>query len=149
MTLTGRPTMSHTATTTVTTVLLVVAATSLTGCSQIGGFAHGESTTHAATRSDLADAPTWVPDDATDITVVTGTRGSGERSAPSSMVFRSEDGVVSGLCERLERGSAPTMHVAGAPDPYASDEVTKCGAWSMIANGDRWLAWTPNPNDGE
>jgi hypothetical protein len=135
-------------TTTLAIGTLAVATLALTGCAQLSGIARGEATTHVETRADLEDAPAWMPGDATDITVVVGTKG-GSGSAPSSTVFTSADGVTSDRCETVPRKSAPTVTISGAPDPYAAEQVTKCGAWSMISDGDRWHAWTPNPNDGE
>lgn len=125
-----------------------VAALAISGCTQLSGIARGEATTHVDTRAELTDAPAWMPADATDISVVVGTK-SGSSPAPTSTVFTSARGVPSDACERVPRNSAPTMTISGAPDPFAANQVTKCGAWSMISVGDRWHAWTPNPNDGE
>lgn len=127
---------------------LAVAALALSGCSQLSDLAHGRATTHADARADFADAPAWMPEDATDITAVVGTKG-GSGAAPSSTVFTSTDGVTSDRCETVLRNSAPVVTIPGAPEVYAAKEATKCGAWSMISDGDRWHAWTPNTNDGE
>ncbi|MEK6309516.1 MAG: hypothetical protein V4737_03305 [Curtobacterium sp.] len=135
-------------TTTLAIGTLAVAALALTGCAQLSGIALGEATTHVETRADLEDAPAWMPADAEDITVTVGTEGS-SGSAPSSTVFTSKDGVTSDRCTTVPRKSAPTMSISGAPDPYAAEQVTKCGAWSMTSEGTRWLAWTPNTEDEE
>jgi len=140
--------MLRTTTTVLTAGVLALAAVSLTGCSALGDAAHGRVTSEASTRADLASAPAWLPSDAADITAVSGTGGKESATKPTTMVFTSRDGVTADDCTTTPRKSAPTMDVDGAPDVYSATSVVQCGGWSMTADGDRWVAWTPNPGDG-
>lgn len=137
----------------ITKVLALGAVTAgalgLSGCAQFSDAAHGEARSHADGRADLRDAPSWLPADATDISTVVGTKSSDPATAPKSMLFTTEDGVTADRCEQVPRMSAPSLTFDEAPDPYAAQEVTKCGAWSMTSRGTRWLAWTPNTEDGK
>lgn len=130
---------------------LSIAALALAGCAQLSDIAHGKSTTHVDTRAALKAPPEWLPSDASDITVVTGTNGGDTSTPPTTVLFTSAEGVVSDRCADVERNSAPTMTLdePDAPEEYTAETVTRCGAWSMVAKGDRWLAWTPNTADGE
>lgn len=127
---------------------LALVAVSLTGCSAFGDLAHDRVTAEASTRADLESPPAWMPVDARDISSVTGTGGKASDTRPTTLVFTSRDGVTADGCTTAPRESAPTMDVDGAPDVYSATSVLRCGGWSMLSEGDRWVAWTPNPGDG-
>jgi hypothetical protein len=140
--------VSHTPTKPLMIAALALCVVSLTGCSALSDTMHDEVTGHADTRADLASAPAWMPSDAKDITSVTGTGAKDASEAPKTIVFTSPAGVTAEDCETVPRKSAPVMTVPEAPDAYAAETVVRCGDWSLVSKGNRWVAWTPNTGDG-
>jgi hypothetical protein len=113
----------------------------VSGCAAIYDVAHGKATATYTTATELAgdqgDDVAWVPEDATEIEVVTSTRTEGT----ASIVFRSDDDL--GDCGATERLSAPTMVIESGPDVYAIDEVMVCGDWAVASSDGLFYGWTP------
>lgn len=74
----------------------------------------------------------------------------------TSTVEKAEDAVIlltsasdlADACTEVERQSAPSWTLDGAPDPYKAKTVFVCGGWSVMATDGGWYGWTPN-SDGE
>ncbi|MFJ6651433.1 hypothetical protein ACIQLJ_01385 [Microbacterium sp. NPDC091313] len=112
----------------------------LTGCAVVNDVAYGRAESSAANPAELAQtrgaALAWMPSDAADIRRVASTRADAE-----SLLFTS-DAALSG-CEPVERRSAPTMIIDGAPDVYPLSEVQLCGEWAVATVDGVSYAWTP------
>lgn len=119
---------------------------SLTGCSAASDALQREATHEFATHDELAEgwqreAP-WLPADAESIVARESVTGE-----PASVVAVSDNDLDPAQCAEVERLSAPTISIPGAPDAYAVDHVFACGAWSVMATEDGWFGWTPNHPD--
>jgi hypothetical protein len=132
------------------TVLLAILATisiaALTGCASIQGALQKESAAEFDTAADIADewdksAP-WLPEDATDIRIHQASEGD-----PAVLLSTSDAELDPSLCVEVERQSAATFTVDGAPDSYAADNVFACGDWAVIPADNGWYGWTPNHPD--
>ncbi|MDJ1114561.1 hypothetical protein [Microbacterium dauci] len=113
----------------------------VSGCAVVDDVVHGKAATTYSTAAELADdrdiAAAWLPDDATEIEVVSSTR----TADTASIVFRSDEGVRG--CVTTERRSAPTMVIDSGPDVYAIDEVMVCGDWAVVESDGLFSGWTP------
>jgi hypothetical protein len=123
-----------------------VAASLLTGCSSIQQTLQHESTGAYADAAALTEgwdktAP-WLPDDATDISVHESTQGE-----PASLLARSDSDLDTSQCTQVDRQSAPTFAIDGAPDIFTIDRVFACGDWAVVTTDDGWYGWTPNDPD--
>jgi hypothetical protein len=123
----------------------LLAVAGLAGCTAADDLLHGSITTTADGRDDISGgAPAWVPEDASDIRVVSGSRGDA-----TSMLLTSSADLDPAVCVEVPRLSAPTMQVEGAPDVYDKKVTTvfSCGDWSVLASPDGWYGWTPATED--
>lgn len=113
----------------------------LAGCSAFDATAHGSAETTYTGASGLAkehpEVASWLPSDATSITVVDSTR------ADDTMTVGFDSASAPDGCEAAERQSAPTMSVDTDVDVYAVDSVLVCGDWALARDADHWVAWTP------
>lgn len=117
----------------------------LSGCTAVDDLFHGRTATDAETRAEIAGgAPSWVPEDASDIRTVSGDKGDA-----TSILLVSADDLDPDLCTETARTSAPTMEVEGAPDVYDAELATvfSCGDWTVAASPDGWYGWTPATED--
>jgi hypothetical protein len=120
---------------------LIAMVCALAGCGVVDDVAHGRAEVSAESPDALAKARggavEWLPADAAQIKLVTSTRADDTES----ILFRSESGPVG--CATVERVSAPTMEISGAPDVYSIGEVELCGDWVVAHSDDVWYGWTP------
>jgi hypothetical protein len=122
----------------------LLAVAGLAGCTATNDLLHSTSTTHVDERTDMpGGAPSWVPEDASDIRIVTGTDGG----ATSVLLVSAAD--LNPACVETPRLSAPTVEVEGAPDVYDVKAATvfSCGDWTVAASPDGWYGWTPATED--
>jgi hypothetical protein len=134
-----------------TTLTLALAATAvsglvLTGCTSIQQAIRDESSGTYADADALAEnwnksAP-WLPDDASDISMHQTVNGD-----PASLLITSDADLDLAQCAEVERQSAPTFAIEGAPDAYKIDTVYACGDWAVVPTDDGWYGWTPNDPD--
>ncbi|RUQ98270.1 hypothetical protein [Labedella endophytica] len=136
---TRRTTLSLTLATT------AVAALALSGCSLQQTLQKESSGTYADSAALSAEwdktAP-WLPADATDISVHESTEGD-----PASLLATSDTDLDLSKCAEVDRQSAPTFAIDGAPDAYKIDTVFACGDWAVAPTDDGWYGWTPNHPD--
>jgi len=134
-----------------TSVLAVVGLTAslvaLTGCSSVEALlSQQESVTYATVaeaREGGLDAP-WLPGDATDIRMVRSTASN----APDAVVLvDSAAGLDPAVCAEVDRQSAPSYSIDGAPDVYRAETVYACGAWAVLVADGGWYGWTPSHPD--
>ncbi|MEN0024633.1 MAG: hypothetical protein AAGC61_15205 [Microbacterium sp.] len=127
--------------------LLLAAGVTLTGCSAYESLVHKQSTSAfddvAAFRQGAEVDAEWLPADATEITVRTSTV---DKAADAVILLTSASPLV-GDCAEVERYSAPSWTLDGAPDPYDAKTVFACGDWSVIETGTGWFGWTPNSDE--
>lgn len=126
--------------------LIAVGLLSLTGCSAYDSLVHKQATstfddTTAFDDGAEVDAE-WIPADATEITVRTSTM---EDAADAVILLTSGSDLSD--CTEVERYSAPSWVLDGAPDPYEAKTVFACGDWSVMASDDGWFGWTPNSEE--
>jgi hypothetical protein len=127
-------------------ILATISIAALTGCASIQGALQKESAVEFDTAADVADewdnsAP-WLPEDATDIRIHQASEGD-----PAVLLSISDTELDPSLCVEVERQSAATFAVDGAPDSYAADTVFACGDWAVIPSDNGWYGWTPNHPD--
>ena len=137
--------MSKITATIAASALVVLGAVTLTGCSAVNALVYNFTDATYADGSALADdlgtEIAWSPGDAQDIHV----RRSTTEDAPDVVVMMESSATLDPeLCREVERQSAPTWALDGAPDVYEFDTVTTCGDWSIVPTSDGWLGWTPN-----
>lgn len=134
----------NTRTTLAASALIAAGLVALTGCSAFDQIAHKQAT---STFDDVdgVDEGTdldagWLPSDATAITVRTSTIDD----AADAVILLASTSPLTGDCSEVERRSAPSWTLDGAPDVYDADTVFACGDWSVIPTDDGWYGWTPN-----
>ncbi|MCM3778095.1 hypothetical protein [Microbacterium hydrocarbonoxydans] len=124
--------------------LIAAGLLALTGCSAYDSLVHKYATTAFDDRSAFeADAEvdaSWIPTDATGITVRTSTL----EDAADAVILLTSDSPLSDDCREVDRYSAPSWVLDGAPDPYEAETVFACDDWSVIAGDGVWFGWTPN-----
>jgi hypothetical protein len=130
---------------------LVGAVVALPGCSVIDELLyHQKSMSFDSVDQLRADGDldaAWVPADASDIRIVESTRPEADNAA---VLLTSDLALDPDLCVEVERQSAPSYSIEGAPDPYDAKTVNvfACGPWSVIPAEGGWFGWTPNhPNE--
>jgi hypothetical protein len=111
---------------------------------------HSESESHFDDGAALFDSAvldandaTWLPTDASDITLRESTKS--DVTATAIIGFRSAAELVD--CEKTERRSLPAYNVDWAPDDkdiVAETTVMSCGDWVFIPTADGWFGWTPS-----
>jgi hypothetical protein len=113
----------------------------LGGCSAYEATVHGRAETAHASATSLAsehpDVASWLPPDATSITVVNSTRAE-----DTTTISYDSDTAPDG-CETVPRTSAPTMAVDADVDVYSTDSVLLCDTWAIAQDAGTWVAWTP------
>ena len=134
------------ATLALTLAATAVAALSLTGCTSIQQAIQDESSGTYADADALAEnwnktAP-WLPDDASEISMHQTVNGD-----PASLLLTSDADLDLSQCAEVERQSAPTFAIEGAPNAYKIDTVYACGDWAVVPTDDGWYGWTPNDPD--
>jgi hypothetical protein len=123
-----------------------LAVVSLSGCSAVDALLSKSVVTSYADASALGasgDAPAavdWMPADAGRIEL----RRAIDAEAPDGVLTFTADALHPDACAQVERRSAPAWGLDDTPDVYAIDSVWACGEWSVVPDGDDWLAWTPN-----
>ncbi|NYE18421.1 hypothetical protein [Microbacterium immunditiarum] len=122
-----------------------LAALALSGCAVIDELAYHQ---RSSSYEDLAAAPdsspahaAWVPDDAHSIRITESTQPD---AANAVVLVTSSSPLDPELCAEVDRQSAPSYAVDGAPDVYRADTVFACGEWSVVSSEDGWFGWTPN-----
>lgn len=125
-----------------------LAALALPGCAVIDELAyHQRSSSYeepaAAPESSPAHAA-WVPDDARSIRITETTQPD---AANAVVMVTSSSALDPEVCTEVDRQSAPSYTLDGAPDVYKADTVFACGEWSVVATEDGWFGWTPNHPD--
>ncbi|WP_144876737.1 hypothetical protein [Microbacterium sp. 1.5R] len=124
--------------------LIVAGLLSLTGCSAYDSLVHKYATSTfddaEAFAKDAAVDATWVPADATDITVRTSTL----EDAADAVILLTSESALPEECSEVDRFSAPSWVLDDAPDPYKAKTVFVCGDWSVVPSDDGWFGWTPN-----
>ncbi len=125
-----------------------VAGVALSGCAVIDELAyHQRSSSYedlaAASESSPAHAE-WVPDDARSIRITESTQPD---AANAVILLTSSSALEPEVCTEVDRQSAPSYTLDGAPDVYKADTVFACGEWSVVPAEDGWLGWTPNHPD--
>lgn len=127
--------------------LLLAAGVALTGCSAYESLVHKRTTSTFDDVSAFREAgeveADWLPGDATEITLRTSTV---DEAADAVILLTSASPLVGG-CTEVERYSAPSWTLDGAPDPYDDETVFACGDWSVIETGTGWFGWTPNSDE--
>lgn len=125
-----------------------IAALALPACSVVEEVAYQR---HASTFDDagaLRDAggldPAWIPADATSLQVLESTR---DGAADASVLLDSDAELDSAICAPVDRQSAPSLGIEGAPDVYAIDSAYACGEWTVTATDSGWYGWTPGHPD--
>lgn len=140
----------RTATLTLGLAGIVAATTALSGCAALEGVFTKQQSAEYATAADAGEAgidAEWIPADATDIRV---TRSTAADAPDAVVLLASAADLAPGVCAEVERQSAPSYSIDGAPDVYAADTVFACGAWSVVAADGGWYGWTPNhPHEAE
>lgn len=128
--------------------LIVVGALSLSGCSAFDSIVHKQSTSTfddaAAFAKGAGVDADWIPADSSQITVRTST----VEKAEDAVILLISASDLADACTEVERQSAPSWTLDGAPDPYKAKTVFVCGDWSVMATDGGWYGWTPN-SDGE
>jgi hypothetical protein len=122
------------------------AALALSGCGSLESVVHRESSSTyddaAQLASDWGKTAPWLPVDASDISIRESTQGD-----PASLVAVSGSALDPAQCAEVDRQSAPTFALDGAPDVYSFDRVWACGDWAVVPTDDGWYGWTPNDPD--
>lgn len=124
----------------VASLLLVLAAVPLAGCSTVSDVLHHEASYEFDSTAALAagwngSAP-WVPSDSSDIRIRESAAGS------PSMIRLASAAVLSSSCVQQKRLSAPAFDVSWAPNAYV-ENVWVCGDWDVIPTNDGYFGWTP------
>lgn len=113
----------------------------LAGCSAYDAAAHGRVQTSFTHETEFAqehpDSATWLPADATSITVANSTR------AEHTMTIRYDSTTTPVGCESAPRESSPTMGVYSGIDVYSIDSVLVCDGWAVAHGDGQWIAWIP------
>lgn len=130
---------------------LAVASTALLlipACSVVEEVAYQR---HASTFDDVTALQegsdlelTWLPSDATAIRLLESTRDGA--SDASALVVSSAE-LDPTMCVAVDRQSAPSLGIDGAPDVYGIESVFACGDWTIAATEDGWYGWTPSHPD--
>lgn len=128
--------------------IIPLLALSLTGCSAIMDVVHSESESSFADGGELFDSAvltaneaTWLPTDATDITV----RESTKDDATAVIGFTSDSDLIG--CSETERLSLPAYTVEWGPDDKSivkQTTVQSCGDWVFIPTAKGWFGWSPS-----
>jgi hypothetical protein len=131
-------------------VLLPLVLLPLTGCAAIMDVVHSESESHFDDGAALFDSgalsaneATWLPTDASDITVRESTKS--DVTATAVIGFSSTSALIG--CELTDRMSLPSYAVEWGPkdtEIVAETIVQSCGDWVFIATDDGWFGWTPS-----
>lgn len=131
-------------------VLLSLVLLPLTGCSAVMDLVHSESESHFDDGADLFDSgvlsaneATWLPTDASDITVRESTKD--DVAATAVIGFSSSSALIG--CDLTDRLSLPSYSVEWGPkdtEVVAEQTVQSCGDWVFIPTDDGWFGWTPS-----
>lgn len=123
-----------------------MAALALTGCTSLQQTLQDEhSDTYpdsAALAADWDKTAPWLPEDASDISMHETVDGD-----PASLLVSTDTELDLTTCAEVDRQSAPTFAIEGAPDAYSIDTVFACGDWAVVPTDDGWYGWTPNHPD--
>ena len=131
-------------------VLLPLVLLPLTGCSAIMDVVNSESESHFDDGAALfesgalsANEATWLPTDASDITLRESTKS--DVATTAVIGFASASDLVG--CTETDRLSLPSYNVEWGPDDddiVKTDAVTACGEWVFIPTADGWFGWAPS-----
>jgi len=129
---------------------LLALLTLLSGCSAIMDVVRSESESHFGDGAALFDSgalstdeATWLPTDASDITLRESTKT--DVAATAVIGFSSASALVG--CDLTDRLSLPSYAVEWGPkdtDIVAETVVQSCGDWVFIPTADGWFGWTPS-----
>ena len=124
------------------------AALALSGCAVVDELVyHQRSSSHESVAGVPDSSPAnavWVPDDSRSIRVTESTRSD----APTAVILLTSSAPLDPqVCTEVDRRSAPSYTIDGAPDVYKASTVFACGEWSVVPSEDGWFGWTPNHPD--
>ncbi|MCR2762540.1 hypothetical protein NQ152_03345 [Microbacterium sp. zg.B48] len=123
----------------------VVALLAVPACSVVDEIAYQRHSTSfedvSQMNEDGALQLKWMPSDATSIRLVESTR---EGATDATVLVDSASDLDPAVCAPVDRQSAPSLSIAGAPDVYAVDTVYACGKWTIVPTRGGWYGWTPN-----
>ncbi|WP_214466423.1 hypothetical protein [Microbacterium flavescens] len=131
--------------------LVAAAAVAVPGCAVVDELVYKQRSSSFDALADAPDASVahaaWVPADATDIQIVESTNAD---AGNATLLLTSSAPLDPDLCVEVDRQSAPSYAIDGAPEIYGENgaaTVFACGAWSVVASDDGWFGWTPNHPD--
>lgn len=128
-----------------TATLALFTVTACSAVEEITSQQHSSSFADVSAMKKDSDLEVrWMPSDATSIRLVETTR---EGAEDATVLLDSASDLDPAICAPVDRLSAPSLSVEGAPDVYTLASVYACGEWSVAPAADGWYGWTPNHPD--